>query len=79
VGNAGSMAAFVDYGQYLANEYIKLGATDVDAYYPNDHTHTSPAGANVVAAQFVKGLLCRGSPLAAYVRNSTASIPGSCI
>lgn len=79
VSNTGSMAAFVDHGQYLANEYIALGATVVDSYYPIDHTHTSPVGANVVAAQFVKGLLCGGSPLAAYVKNTTASIPGSCI
>lgn len=69
----------MDHGQYLANEYIKLGATIVDSYYPIDHTHTSPTGANVVAAQFVKGLLCGGSALASYVKNTTASIAGSCI
>lgn len=79
VANAGSESAFVDHGQYLANEFIALGATIVDSYYPNDHTHTSPAGANVAAAQFVKGLLCGKSPLAAYVKNTTASIAGSCI
>lgn len=79
VANASSHSAFVDHGQYTANEFIKLGATVVDSYYPIDHTHTSPIGANVVAAQFVKGLLCGGSPLAAYVKNSTSSIAGSCI
>jgi len=79
VANSGSSAAVVDHGQYLANEFIALGVTVVDSYYPIDHTHTSPAGANVVAAQFVKGLLCGGSPLAAYVKNTTASIAGSCL
>lgn len=79
VANAGSSSAFVDHGQYVANRFIALGVTVVDSYYPNDHTHTSPEGANVVAAQFVKGLLCGGSPLAAYVKNTTASIAGSCI
>jgi len=79
VKNVGSMAAFVDHGQYLANEYVKLGATVVNSYYPIDHTHTSPTGANVVAAQFVKGLLCGGSALASHVKNTTASIAGSCI
>ena len=79
VANASSNSAFVDHGQYLANEFIILGAAVVDSYYPNDHTHTSPNGANVVAAQFVKGLLCGGSPLAAHVKNSTSSIAGSCL
>jgi len=79
VSNTGSLSAFVDHGQYVANRFIALGATTVDSYYPIDHTHTSPAGANVVAAAFVKGLLCGGSPLASYVKNTTASIAGSCI
>jgi rhamnogalacturonan acetylesterase len=79
VANASSNAAFVDHGQYTANEFISLGVSIVDSYYPIDHTHTSPVGANVVAAQFVRGLLCGGSPLASHVKNSTRSIPGKCI
>lgn len=75
----GSLGAFVDHGQYVANEFEALGATAVDAFYPNDHTHTSPAGANVVAGQFMKGLMCGGSALSAYSKNTTASITGSCI
>ncbi|EJD34903.1 hypothetical protein AURDEDRAFT_140474 [Auricularia subglabra TFB-10046 SS5] len=72
-------AAFVDHGQYTANRFQALGKGTVDAFFPNDHTHTSPAGANVVAQAFVKGLLCGNAPLKAQVRNSTASVPGSCI
>lgn len=53
-----------------------MGPTIVDSSYSNDHTHTSPAGASVTVAQFVKGLLCGKSPLAAYVKNTTASIAG---
>ncbi len=79
VTNAGSSSSFVDHGQYLANEYIRLGKTAVDKFYPVDHTHTSPEGANVVAATFVKGVLCGNNVLASYVKNTTASIPGSCI
>jgi len=75
----GTLAAFVDHGQYVANEFDALGETVVDAFYPIDHTHTSPTGANVVAAQFIKGLLCGGSALSAYVKNTTSSIAGSCI
>jgi len=79
VANAGKSSAFVDHGQYVANRFIALGAAVVDPYFPIDHTHTSPQGANVVAAAFVKGLLCGGSPLASHVKNTTASIAGSCI
>ncbi|KAI9650659.1 hypothetical protein NHQ30_000679 [Ciborinia camelliae] len=78
---AGSMASFIDHGTYLANEYEKLGATTVNTYYPNDHTHTAPVAANIVAGVFVKGVLCAGSsnPLYSYIKNSTASVVGSCI
>lgn len=79
VANAGTGASFVDHGQYVANEFISLGATTVDSYYPIDHTHTSPIGANVVAAAFMKGLLCANDNLAAHSKNTTASIAGSCI
>jgi len=75
----GSLATFVDHGQYVANEFKTLGVTVVDSYFPNDHTHTSPAGANVVAGQFVKGLLCGGSALASLSKNSTSAVAGSCI
>ncbi|KZV91517.1 rhamnogalacturonan acetylesterase RgaE [Exidia glandulosa HHB12029] len=72
-------ASFVDHGQYTANRFQSLGLSTVDSYYPNDHTHTSPAGANTVAAAFVKGLLCGSAPLKTSVKNATASVPGSCI
>jgi rhamnogalacturonan acetylesterase len=70
---------FVDHGQYVANEYKTLGKTTVDSFFPNDHTHTSPAGATVVEKAFMKGVVCGGSALSAYSKNSTASIEGSCV
>lgn len=70
----------VDHGQYVANEFISLGAAVVDSYYPIDHTHTSPVGANVVAAAFMKGLMCAGNPLGVgHSRNATGGIVGACI
>ena len=72
-------AQFVDHGQYVADEFERLGLNATDAFFPIDHTHTSPAGAAVVAAQFVKGVLCANDVLAPYVVNSTSSIPGSCV
>ena len=71
----GSLAAFVDHGLYVANEYLALGETAVDAFYPIDHTHTSPAGALSVAGQFMKALDCGGSDLSAY---STYTSSGTC-
>jgi rhamnogalacturonan acetylesterase len=70
---------FVDHGQYVANEYQSLGKVAVDAFFPNDHTHTSPAGVTVVEKAFMKGLMCGASALSAYSKNSTASIEGNCV
>ena len=74
---AGS-ADYVDHGLYVADRFQALGLNTVNSYFPNDHTHTSPAGANVVAAAFVKSVLCANNKLAPFVKNSTSSIPGTC-
>ncbi|KAF9525055.1 SGNH hydrolase [Crepidotus variabilis] len=73
---------YVDHGTYTANIFKSQGLNTVNTYYPNDHTHTSPLGADTVAKAFVKGLACAGtanSPLASYIKNATSSIPGSCV
>ncbi|KFY69132.1 hypothetical protein V496_00511 [Pseudogymnoascus sp. VKM F-4515 (FW-2607)] len=75
VKNLGDLGAFVDHGLYVANEYKALGGSAVNAFYPVDHTHTSPAGAQSVAGQFMKALMCGGSPLSTY---STTSTSGTC-
>ncbi|KAG9237479.1 carbohydrate esterase family 12 protein [Amylocarpus encephaloides] len=79
VKNVGNSASFIDHGQYVANRYIALGVTKTNAFYPVDHTHTSPAGADSVAGQFVKAALCANSILVPYIKNSTASVAGSCV
>lgn len=58
---------FVDHGLYTASLFQKAGATTVNSYYPNDHTHTSPAGANVVARAFILALEATSSPLKNYI------------
>lgn len=76
----GPNAMFVDHGTYTANIFHTLGKSRVDAMFPNDHTHTSPAGADVVAGAFVKGILCAGGGfLNGFVKNSTSSVAGSCV
>ena len=64
---ADSGSTFVDHGLYTADLYKNAGAATVDSYYPNDHTHTSAAGANVVARAFVLALEATDSTLADYV------------
>jgi rhamnogalacturonan acetylesterase len=73
-----SNVVYVDHGWYTANRFIELGSKVVNTYYPHDHTHTSPDGANVVARAFMKGLMCGGSSLTHYSKNSTATIEGVC-
>jgi len=72
-------AKFVDHGQLVANAFEKLGKTQVDGFYPKDHTHTSPEGADVVAKAFVRGLVCSQSTLKSHVKNATSSIQGGCL
>jgi len=65
----GGLASFVDHGQYTANIYQTLGGAKINSYFPQDHTHTSAARADVVSKTFVKSVLCAGNiPLAPYVK-----------
>lgn len=68
---------YVDHGRYTANAFEASGADIVNAYFPNDHTHTSPAGALAVADAFVRGVLCGDNALTQYVTNT--DVAGSCI
>lgn len=76
---AGIGATYVDHGAYVADFYKRLGSSTATAFFPNDHTHTTPAGANYVAAAFVKGVLCGDSTFKQYVKNSTSSVYGACL
>lgn len=76
----GSNAMYVDHGAYTANYFKSIGKAETDKMFPQDHTHTSPAGANAVAAAFVKGVQCGGGGfLKGFVKNSTESITGTCL
>jgi rhamnogalacturonan acetylesterase len=80
VTEAGSKnVTFVDHGAYVADEFKKLGKDVVNAFYPKDHVHTGPKGADVVAGAFVKAILCGDGPLKAYVKNDTSTVDGSCL
>ncbi|KAJ3840073.1 SGNH hydrolase [Lentinula raphanica] len=69
---------YIDHYDYVAQAYEALGETTVDTFYPVDHLHTSPAGANVVAEAFVRGLLCSESPLRNFVNGAGEAVPSKC-
>jgi rhamnogalacturonan acetylesterase len=56
LGGAAAGVAFVDHFQAQANAYARLGAEAVGAFYPNDHTHTTPDGAELAAQAFVQAV-----------------------
>ncbi|KAL4879303.1 SGNH hydrolase-type esterase domain-containing protein [Aspergillus karnatakaensis] len=51
---------YVDHGAYTASIFESLGGDVVNTFFPNDHTHTNPAGAQVVADAFLKSVVCSG-------------------
>ncbi|KUL83225.1 hypothetical protein ZTR_10471 [Talaromyces verruculosus] len=62
---------YVDHGGYVASIFETLGETTVDSYFPNDHTHTSVAGAKVVAQAFLKGVVCDNLSLKSYLKTTS--------
>jgi len=58
---------FVDVTNAVADQYDKMGEARVKAWFPEDHTHTSPEGADFNAGMVVAGLKGIGSPLAAFL------------
>ncbi|PQE06126.1 rhamnogalacturonan acetylesterase protein [Rutstroemia sp. NJR-2017a BBW] len=42
---AQTSVAYVDHTKYAVNRWQALGPTTAKTYYPNDNTHTNPAGA----------------------------------
>ncbi|RAL08916.1 rhamnogalacturonan acetylesterase RgaE [Aspergillus homomorphus CBS 101889] len=68
---------YVDHGAYVAAIYESLGKDTVDSYFPNDHTHTSPEGAQVVTEAFFKAVVCTGASLKNVL--TTTSFEGSCL
>ncbi|KAI1361333.1 carbohydrate esterase family 12 protein [Xylaria arbuscula] len=51
-----SSVTFVDHYRAVANTYLALGNSATNALYPNDHTHTSPEGASLVAQAFTQAI-----------------------
>ena len=49
-------ATFVDLNNIIGATYERMGTEAVSAFFPRDHTHTSPAGAKLNARLVVAGL-----------------------
>ena len=59
---------FVDVTKLIADKYEQLGEAKVKELFATDHTHTSPAGAELNAALVVAGLkMLKGQPLNRYL------------
>ncbi|PPQ78554.1 hypothetical protein CVT24_001649 [Panaeolus cyanescens] len=67
---------YINHYGYVAQAFKRIGQSAVAPYFPVDHTHTSPAGANVVAAAFVRGLLCSNNALRNRVNSAGQGVPG---
>ena len=66
---AAEQVAFIDLNAIVAQKYEALGPDKVkELYFLEDHTHTTPAGAEVNAASVVEGLRAlKNSPLAGFL------------
>ena len=47
---------FIDLNAITADKYDKLGPDETKKFFPGDHTHTNPAGADINAQSVVEGL-----------------------
>jgi lysophospholipase L1-like esterase len=57
-------AAFADLTNAIADQYEKMGEAKVQELFPEDHTHTSPVGADLNASLVVAVLKGINSPVA---------------
>lgn len=58
---------FLDHANAIADVYEKFGPQKVADFFPQDHTHTSSAGADLNASLVVAALKGQHSPLVAYL------------
>ncbi|KAL1862514.1 hypothetical protein VTK73DRAFT_6766 [Phialemonium thermophilum] len=76
MGGPAAGVYYVDHAGYAAQAVHNLGPESADANYPMDHTHLSPAYADLFARAFALGLKCGTAPAQQYVVNATSRIEG---
>jgi lysophospholipase L1-like esterase len=68
-------APFVDLNEIIARRYDELGAPRVEPLFGDEHTHTSPAGAELGAACVISGLKAlRVDPLAPFFSEKALTV-----
>ena len=66
---------FVDLTRIVADDYQEMGETKVKEFFPRDHTHTNPAGADFNAREVVAGLKgLRGGPWEKFLSARGAAV-----
>jgi lysophospholipase L1-like esterase len=58
---------FLDETNAIADAYERMGAEKVKEFFPEDHTHTTPEGADLNASVVVAALKGARSPLVSYL------------
>jgi len=62
-------AYFVDLNNITAAKYEQWGPDKVKAFFPNEHTHTSPEGAKINAESVIEGIKqLKDCPLNKYIK-----------
>ncbi|KAF5018459.1 hypothetical protein F66182_9556 [Fusarium sp. NRRL 66182] len=72
-----SSVTYVDHFAAVTNMNQKLGNAQVNAFFPKDHTHTSPAGADAAAKAFVQAIqeeLNGKTPLKAFIKTPITKV-----
>ena len=71
-------AGFVDVTNVIANRYEAMGQENVKEMFPQDHTHTSPIGADLNAASVIAGLKgLKDLSLLAFLSAKGQAVPAS--
>ncbi|KAI1506294.1 rhamnogalacturonan acetylesterase [Biscogniauxia marginata] len=67
---------WVDHTAYSVAEFQSFGETEAKTYYPEDNTHTNPAGARINAETFVQAVkyACGGSSLVLYLSDEGEAV-----
>ncbi|KFY12470.1 hypothetical protein V492_03875 [Pseudogymnoascus sp. VKM F-4246] len=71
---------YIDHTKYSVKKWQSMGATTAKTYFPNDNTHTSPAGAVVNAETFVEAVKCVSSTsqLLQYLNSKGTAVSAAC-
>ncbi|KUI71878.1 Rhamnogalacturonan acetylesterase [Cytospora mali] len=70
-----SGVTFVDHFNAVDQMYKKLGDSVVTAYFPSDHTHTSPTAADMVAKAFAQAIATKENGTTSLVDYIISDVP----